>query len=52
MTAAEQEQTSKANELFADLRKLTPGERLELRMAVKAQTKKEKRERRREVVSS
>ena len=52
MTAAEQEQTSKANELFVDLRKLTPGERLELRMAAKAETKKAKRERRRAAARS
>jgi hypothetical protein len=46
MTGAEK------SELLTDLRKLTPGERLALRTSAKAQSKKEKRERRRAVASS
>ena len=40
MSAAEK------TELFKDLRRLSPGERLAFQMAVKAETKKAKRERR------
>ena len=40
MTGAEK------TELFTELRQLSPGERLAFRMAVKSETKKAKRERR------